>query len=113
MNDEPDDTDRYKLADRLEVAARKSQIAGVRRESFVDSPSLCGQCRWAMITRRASRNNRVIECQSISRFVPEDIVECSNFTSQNELSLNQMAEMAILIDNHEPKRVGFHHKGVK
>ncbi len=108
MDEERDETNREKLGDRLETLARKSNISGIRRESFVDTQSLCGRCRWAQITRRASRNNRVIECANFQRVVPEDIIECSAFSAQNEMSLGMMAEIAILIDNAEPKRVGFH-----
>jgi len=101
-----DSTDREKLANRIEKAAR--HLEGVNRESFIDDASLCTSCKWAMITRRASQNNRLIQCRDLGQYVPGDIIECNAYSGVASLSLGQMAEIAVIIDISEPKRVGFH-----
>jgi hypothetical protein len=105
-----DDVERNKVAHQIEKTARFQHLTGQRRESFVDGLSLCNTCKWAQSRRRASHNNKRMECQMFSGPCPEDISECTEYTTINSLSLNQMAEIAILIDvQPKGKKVGFHH----
>ncbi len=106
--DEPTDPVRAAIAGQIEKTAKLQHLTGMRRESFVDAVSLCGSCMWAQSRRRGSRNNKQMECQVFSGPCPEDITECSEYRAVGTLSLNQMAEIAHLIDNNDPKKVGFH-----
>lgn len=93
------------LVKSLEKAA--SKLEGVRREQFVDERSLCGSCQYAQIMRRASKNHRVIHCGVYGKDVPEDIVECSDYKTFMGLSLQQMAQMATLIDPRDYLKEGY------
>lgn len=86
---------RYELADRLEAQVRKLQSR--MRGHFTDTLSICTSCKYAHIMRQASKNARVIQCSMAGRQVPEDITECNSYQSVTELSLTQMAEIAVLI----------------
>ncbi|MGL5934184.1 MAG: hypothetical protein ACRCZI_01025 [Cetobacterium sp.] len=89
-------TARENLVDRLERSTAKLQAR--MRGHFADDRSICTSCRWATITRQASKNKRVIKCMQLGKIVPGDIIECSDYKTINELGLEQMAEMAVLID---------------
>ena len=103
--DERDAAEVEKLTTSLERHARK--IEGVNRDSFVDTRSLCGSCRWSTITRQYSKNNRIIRCTEMGLFVPEDIAECNSYSSIATLTLSQMAEMATLVGGKREALVGF------
>lgn len=105
IQDRPSSVDRYELADRLEVAAKK--LDGQRLSHFVDTRSLCLSCREAIITRLASRNNRQIRCGALGRVVPDNIVECTAYRNITQLSLSQMVEIAYLIDNRKDRQGGY------
>jgi hypothetical protein len=104
----PDDPERKTLASQIEKTAQLQHLSGQRRETFTDGVSLCNSCKYAQTRRRASRNERRIECQMFSGPCPDDISECSEYSTITSLTLSQMAEIAILIDV-DNKRVGFHH----
>lgn len=106
-DDTPDDPARAKVADEIEKTAKRQHLEGVRRDSFVDSASLCNHCKWAQIRRRASKNERRMECSVFSGPCPDDIQECTEYAGHASLSLAQMADIAIIIDSGERKRVGF------
>jgi len=86
----------YTEIEALEAQGKK--YTGNQREHWVDNKSICTSCRWAHITRRKSRNIRQIYCNSISKFIPEDISECNEYQKFTELSLEQMAGIAVRID---------------
>lgn len=100
------ETDREKLGELLE---RSSQKLGLKERRFVDTKSLCSTCRWAFIARQASKNHRLINCTGgyPGSLVPDDIVECNSYSNVIELSLSQMADIVILI-NEKERKVGFH-----
>lgn len=96
---------RERLADQLE--AQTKRLRGIMRGHFVDQRSLCGSCKWASITRQASRNTRVIYCNQYSRNMPEDIAECTDYAAFGSLSLSQMADIATLIDDRPDRYKGY------
>ena len=93
--------DRYELASRLETQNTKLQSR--MRGHFVDDVSLCGSCSRSHITRQTSSNLRQIRCLHIDKVMPHDIAECNSYRTINELSLSQMAEIAVLVESREYK----------
>ncbi len=106
-SDPPEDSAREKIARQISTTARQQHLSGQRRESFVDDVSLCTSCKWSQSRRRHGSNTRRIECSIFSGPCPEDIQECTEYAVITSLTLNQMAEIAIIIDNGPIKRVGF------
>lgn len=100
--------ERGAIARQIETTAKRQHLTGRRRESFIDSTSLCNSCRWSSSRRRASTNERQMECNVFAGPCPEDITECSEYSTITSLTLSQMAGIAIIIDNGKPKRVGFY-----
>lgn len=52
-------------------------------------------------------NTKTLECSLFSGPCPEDIEECSEYAVITSLTLNQMAEIAYILDVTPPKQVGF------
>jgi hypothetical protein len=107
-DDTPEDQGRAKIASQIEKTAKQLHLTGQRRETFTDSVSLCNTCKWASSRRRKSANIKRIECSIFSGPCPEDISECSEYSTITSLTLGQMADIATIIDISPPKRVGFH-----
>lgn len=105
----PDDPERKGLSyTQFEVLESQGKhYTGNNREQWVDSKSLCTTCKWAHIVRRSSSNTRSIFCGSLTRWVPEDIGECSEFHTFTQMTLQQMGAIATVIELNE-KKVGFH-----
>ncbi len=101
----PKPENRYELADNLERDATKLQSR--LRGHFVDDHSLCVSCRWGHVYRQSSKNRRNVYCTTLSKYMPDDVSECSEYQTINQLTLHQMAEIATLIEVNE-KKVGFH-----
>jgi hypothetical protein len=59
---------------------------------------LCGGCKHAHLYRRRDKLDPAVYCHELGRYVPPDIVECSQFLSMAALSLRQMQEIALPID---------------
>lgn len=95
----------YTEIETLEAQGKK--YTGNQREHWVDSKSVCTSCRWAHITRRHSQNARRIYCNSINTFMYEDISECNGYQKFTELSLEQMAGIAVRIDPRPDKCKGY------
>lgn len=106
--DSPSDSSRAHIAEQIEKTAKQQHLSGKKREVFTDTISLCGSCRWAQSRRRASSNTRRMDCSVFSGPCPEDITECSEYSTITSLTLSQMADIAIIIDTGPIKRVGFH-----
>lgn len=102
---QPSEDDRYRLGERLE--AENKRLSGVQREHFVDQRSLCTSCKNASIRRRESRNARIIHCNHFDRPMPEDITECTAYAKFGSLSLQQMADIATIIDDRPDKYRGY------
>ena len=83
------------------------RYTGNHQEKWVDSKSVCTSCTYAHIMRRGSQNKRMIHCDNLGKFVPEDIQECNQFRKFTDLSISQMGEMATLLGIPE-KKVGFY-----
>ena len=101
----PSGPSRYELGERLAGEAQK--LEGVRRDSWVDQPSLCNSCKHAMILRQASKNSRLVRCEVWSQIMPEDISECTSHAKVGSLSLHQMAEIATIIDDRPDRYRGY------
>jgi len=96
----------YDQVDLLEQQGKK--LTGKKLANWGDGKGLCGSCKWASIIRQESRNTRVIQCGSIGKRVPEDIVECSDYQNFTQLTLSQMSSIATLIGGFPERKVGFH-----
>lgn len=96
---------RWELAERLERQA--AQLTGVRKDGWVDDRSVCSSCRHAHITRRGSANHRVIVCRQLGRPVPHDLSECNSYQNVTELTLQQMSDIAVLIDPRDLLKEGY------
>ena len=105
MSDENEPRLDYTQIEALEAQGKK--YTGNQQEHWVDNKSKCTTCRWAHIVRRSSRNTRTIYCNSISKFMPEDIADCNEYQKFTDLSLNQMGQMATLIGGLPERKVGF------
>ena len=103
----PDDKQKAALAKQIEKTAKQQHLTGQRREAFTDSISLCSSCKWSSSRKRKHQNIRRMDCSVFVGPCPEDIEECSEYTEITRLSLNQMAEIAILL-NVSGRKVGFH-----
>lgn len=103
---DPPEIDREKLGARLEKASQK---LGLKTDRFVDTKSLCTSCQWAFIARQASKNHRLIHCTAgyPGGYIPDDIIECNSYMNVTQLSLAQMADIAMLVGDKE-RKVGFH-----
>lgn len=98
---------RYDMAERLERQA--GQLHGVKKKrslEFIDDKSICHTCSRASIYRRGSKNASVIQCGEFGA-VPNDIEECNRHSAVTELSLDQMAQIAVLLDQRDLLRGGY------
>ncbi len=68
------------------------------RERQAGGDSLCVGCRHCHLYRRRGSPDASIYCHRLERYVPPDIVECSEFKAVTAPSLSQMAEIALVID---------------
>ncbi len=101
----PPSVNRYELGERLEAETKR--ITGVMRGHFSDQESLCSSCKYVQITRQHSQNTRRIYCGQLSRYMPEDIAECTDYAAFGSLSLSQMADIATLIDDRPDRYKGY------
>jgi hypothetical protein len=95
----------YEQIDILDREAKK--FTGTKLEHWTDGKGICGSCQWATIIRRASRNTRTIRCGELGKQVPEDITECTAYQNFTQLSLQQMGQIAIVIDPRPDKYKGY------
>lgn len=103
---EPSFSERHQLGNMLSEEAKRLQ--GIRQQHFVDQPSLCNSCKFSTILRQASQNTRKILCGVLGgTIVPEDVAECSAYETINSLSLRQMADIAVLIDDRPDRYKGY------
>ncbi len=68
------------------------------RDRAVAGQNLCTGCKHSHLYRRQGDQHVAVYCQSLGRYVPPDIVECSEFEAVAALSLSQMREIALPID---------------
>ncbi len=60
--------------------------------------SLCRGCKHAHLYRRRDCADPSVYCHELGRYVPPDIVECSQYSAVAALSLPQMQKIALPID---------------
>lgn len=65
---------------------------------------LCARCRRGQVYRRRGKLDVVALCSTgdASMVVPPDIAECSDFSDKNEVSLYDLIEQALRINNDRP-----------
>jgi len=68
------------------------------RERRTGTPVLCAGCKHSHLYRRQGRQDAAVFCHSLDRYVPPDIVECSEFRPVSALTLSQMSEIALPVD---------------
>ena len=86
----------------VSVSAAGQQIRGVAFR-FPEIRGLCRTCSSAHIFRRQYSEVPTLFCQAfdISKRMPLDIMECSRYSRRGELRMDELAEMAILIDGRD------------
>lgn len=95
----------YVEIENLEIDSKK--LSGYKVEKWVDSKSICSTCKYATIIRRGSGNTRQIRCGELMEWVPEDLIECSSYQNITQLSLSQMANIAVIVDPRPDKYKGY------
>jgi hypothetical protein len=73
-------------------------VAEPHQERRFGGASLCGGCKHAHLYRRRNKLDPAVYCYELGKYVPPDIVECSQFSAVAALSLHQMKEIALPID---------------
>ncbi len=68
------------------------------RERPVGGQNLCTGCKHSHLYRRHGDQDVRVFCHRLDRYVPPDIVECSEFRPIASLSLSQMREIALPVD---------------
>ena len=69
-----------------------------RRERRFDGAGLCAGCKHSHLHRRRDKLDPAVYCHELGRYVPPDIVECSQFSAVAALSLPQMQKVTLPID---------------
>jgi len=72
---------------------------GVRNQSM-RRLGLCGTCSNATIVTRgtAEHNETMIRCRVLEKIMPPDVVDCSSYYKEGQMSLRDMAEIAWYVD---------------
>jgi hypothetical protein len=76
------------------------------RERQAGTQILCAGCKHSHMYRRQGQQDGSVFCHSLDRYVPPDIVECSDFKAVAALSLSQMREIALPVDPRPGVRDG-------
>lgn len=82
----------YREAAKLEVKARNLE------ERRLGANVLCARCKHGHVYRRRGSLELVIYCQQMAKSVPPDIEECNKFEGSKSLDINEMTEVALIID---------------
>ena len=61
--------------------------------------TICTSCKYGHVYRRSGCLDVNAFCLSIGRSVPSDIAECSRYADIKSLSLHDMAELALVVDD--------------
>ena len=85
---------------------------GVRDGTPLHNKSLCDSCRNSHIIKGSAESERIVMCEALyyrpQRVPFKTVVECSSFRQRNILSLNQMENMAYVIETDpRGKPIGF------
>ena len=92
----------WELADKLE---RKAKVAlkGLGGSGRPVGVSLCFRCKHSMVYRRANDVDHEYKtyCLELGEEMPNNIVECSRHAPITQLTLGEMSEMAVMIDDQE------------
>ena len=68
------------------------------RELRPSGRSLCSGCKHAHLYRRRDSAEPSVYCHELLKYVPPDIVECSQFTAVAAPTLHEMQRIALPID---------------
>ena len=91
----------YEIHSSIEKA---EQLSGRLRSDLTNpkGTGLCFTCENAHVSRREAKNKYAVICISLKYVpVPDDIIECNQYTKVTDLSLYTMTQMATLIDVRE------------
>lgn len=90
------------------AAARRRRVASWTRDTSIPaiscsqstsfSPARVGGCKLAHVYRRHDKLDRAVHCHELGKYVPADIVECSQFSAVATLSLHRMQKIGLPID---------------
>jgi hypothetical protein len=69
------------------------------RELRPSGRNLCSGCKHAHLYRRQDSADLAVYCHELARYVPPDIVECSQFTAVAAPTLHEMQRIALSIDS--------------
>lgn len=69
-----------------------------RRPRLAGASSLCAGYKHAHLYRRRNQAEPAVYCHELGKYVPPDIVECSQFTGIAAMSLHEMQRLALPID---------------
>src|SRR5712691_6528783 len=103
MNKQWDDLYGHEKGDQIERLGRAS---GVKRRTGSNLiRGICGRCVEGIVTKRGSPDSQhstvQVYCKRMEKKVPHDIMECSVFWDVKDMSLTDLAQMALIIDPRE------------
>lgn len=75
-------------------------------EKKAEDENLCNSCKFGSM-RKDDQSNLLFYCKMYQERVSHVIVECSDYSGKNQMSLHAMKECAILIDLDKPGQIGF------
>jgi hypothetical protein len=81
----------------------------MKKAALRDEESLCRSCYWAHIQKGFRESEEAVYC-CFSRFraVPFKVADCTDFSSKNVPTREQMEKLALIIPTHPArKRTGF------
>lgn len=95
-----DDSPKEQLINELHARANSASPSPPR---FPEIRGLCRTCDNAHITRRQYDEMPSIRCSALSSWhrsdgMPHDIMECTEYRKRGQLSLREMADLALLVD---------------
>lgn len=93
-----EDTEQDKLVNQISARAPQEPLP-----KFPEVTGICRMCGNATIMRRQYEEVPAVFCSVFrdDRRIPLDIIECTSFYKRGGMSLRDMSEMAILIDERK------------
>ena len=71
-----------------------------------DNKSLCAACKHSVIFTLHNQT-RVTYCTVISKYIAQDVEQCSDYASKNSMSLYDMSRIAHILVNKRGGKIGF------
>lgn len=70
--------------------------------------SLCVTCKSAHL-RKSKNNDITIKCWAFDTFIKEEVVECNDYNHKNNADVQEMVQIAWVINTDKPGKIGFVH----